>query len=532
MAASDLIKFKRGTLAKLQTLQGQGEDGCFYLTIDAGVDSSRLYIGRSDGSIVPVNQGIVKAASVAALEANTVAGNFQAGDFAYVEEGNILAVRSGNKWVQINNAVDTYVSDFEETVTVSGGVATITGTVKQNGKANVSDSFNVAAAGGITLSAASDTLTITGDQYEISRGAAASNASEISLTSDQNNNSSITLKGGSNVTITTPADGQILVSAADNYADSATIANQSNGFKLTLGRTGTLADLTATWDPQVKVGVNTSKQETVHFASGTAALPVYTKTEVDEKFVAVNAMVYKGTIGTGGTYTAVANIPSASIGDTYKIVTDGIVASGNTLKTGDVIIANGTEGTDGIISGTITWDVIPAGDDINNYTLDPTTHGVILKEGAADKGSFALAAGTSVSLSDNTSGAGRTVTVSHANVTRSDGTDTAITQTAGADQEVTVVSAVTTNAQGHVTAVKTRKITVKDSVADLTKVSTAATAASNVATVTTTVGITPYSGATEDSLNSSFKLESDNLTVTATSGTTPEVKMNFTWGSF
>ena len=104
----------------------------------------------------------------------------------------------------------------------------------------------MAAAGGITLSAASDTLTITGDQYEISRGAAASNASEISLTSGQNNNSSITLKGGSNVTITTPADGQILVSAADNYADSATVANQSNGFKLTLGRTGTLADLTAT----------------------------------------------------------------------------------------------------------------------------------------------------------------------------------------------------------------------------------------------------------------------------------------------
>ena len=212
----------------------------------------------------------------------------------------------------------------------------------------------MAAAGGITLSAASDTLTITGDQYEISRGAAASNASEISLTSDQNNNSSITLKGGSNVTITTPADGQILVSAADNYTDSAAVANQSAGFKLTLGRTGTLADLTATWDPQVKVGVNTSKQETIHFASGTAALPVYTKTEVDEKLVAVNAMVYKGTIGTGGTYTAIVNIPSASVGDTYKIVTDGIVASGNTLKTGDVIIANGTEGTDGTISGTIT----------------------------------------------------------------------------------------------------------------------------------------------------------------------------------
>jgi hypothetical protein len=96
----------------------------------------------------------------------------------------------------------------------------------------------VAAAGGITLSAASDTLTITGDQYEISRGAAASNASEISLTSDQNNNSSITLKGGSNVTITTPNDGEIAIDAEDHYVTNVSFGSTTTGLELRVQREG------------------------------------------------------------------------------------------------------------------------------------------------------------------------------------------------------------------------------------------------------------------------------------------------------
>ena len=65
----------------------------------------------------------------------------------------------------------------------------------------------------------------------------------------------------------------------------------------------------------------------------------------------------------------------------------------------------------------------------------------------------------------------------------------------------------------------------------MSSVSSAASAASNVATVTTTVGLTPYTGATASTAQGSFKLRSDNLTVTAptvASGAAPEVKINFT----
>lgn len=95
MTASNLVQFKRGSEASLATLiSNKGAlDGCFYLTLDSTTVSktSKLYIGRSDGTAVPVNQGIITVASTAELATQ----NVQAGDFAYITAGNILAIYSG-----------------------------------------------------------------------------------------------------------------------------------------------------------------------------------------------------------------------------------------------------------------------------------------------------------------------------------------------------------------------------------------------------------------------------------------------------
>lgn len=103
MAASNLIQFKRGTSAALQTLiaNKSGIDGCFYLTVDtanatgAVKDSSRLYVGRADGSIVPVNQGITIVDSTDKLIDGVAHGDLHAGDFAYVSGDNIFAIYDG-----------------------------------------------------------------------------------------------------------------------------------------------------------------------------------------------------------------------------------------------------------------------------------------------------------------------------------------------------------------------------------------------------------------------------------------------------
>ncbi len=77
---SNLIQFKRGTMDALETLitNKSGIDGTFYLTVDDDVlggsnnpnKSSRLFVGRADGSIVPVNQGIITVTNLSDLTNN------------------------------------------------------------------------------------------------------------------------------------------------------------------------------------------------------------------------------------------------------------------------------------------------------------------------------------------------------------------------------------------------------------------------------------------------------------------------------
>ena len=88
-----------------------------------------------------------------------------------------------------------------------------------------------------------------------------------------------------------------------------------------------------------------------------------TQTYVDDKIKAADAMVYKGTVGTGGTVTT---LPTSGvvIGDTYKAISQITVGS-NTANIGDLIIAQSVTGTE---IQTITWDIVPSGNDITQVT--------------------------------------------------------------------------------------------------------------------------------------------------------------------
>lgn len=74
-------------------------------------------------------------------------------------------------------------------------------------------------------------------------------------------------------------------------------------------------------------------------------------TAINGKLDAAKAMVYKGTVGTGGTVTS---LPAThKVGDTYKVITAGSYA-GETCTVGDMIICN----TDGTTANNAHWDVI------------------------------------------------------------------------------------------------------------------------------------------------------------------------------
>ena len=124
-------------------------------------------------------------------------------------------------------------------------------------------------------------------------------------------------------------------------------------------------------------------------------------------------MIFKGSLGTGGTITALPVDGSATIGDTYKVITAGTYAS-KAAKVGDTFICLTKT------SSANTWELIPSGDEpsgtVTSITLKATSP-------------IAIDSETAITSSG-------TRTLSHANSG----------VTAGTYRSVTV------NATGHVTA--------------------------------------------------------------------------------
>ncbi len=583
---SNLIQFKRGTMDALETLitNKSGIDGTFYLTVDDDVlggsnnpnKSSRLFVGRADGSIVPVNQGIITVTNLSDLTNNPGESwnKWHAGDYAYVTTGNILAIYDGKTWKQINAVgKDTYVTDFTTDASTTSGVTTVTSTVTDNfnGSTRTLDaSVEFEGANGVQVSSTAASygqtttpakVTITGDTYSLSRtGDVQNNQAEVSLASaNTNNDTSVIIKGGNNLTVSTSGTNVVELESTDFGINTVSLNAENTGFTVsTLQNYGSTSERTSSvLDPTIVLGTNTSLP--IHFANGVATLPVYTKDEIDAQKKALDAMTYRGTIGSSNGAVAASfddfanSSVTASIGDTFKIVgSNGVTlpaaisATGSaiTLEEGDVVIARGTEGTNGTIPyASLIFDVIPAGDEIDTtYTLTGFEHGVSLVGSTSstnDSGSFGLVAGTQISLDDGLTTNDKRITVSHAPIT----TDTNPTplpkdqytgQEPGTALTIPVIRSIAVN-NGHVTGWTVQQYEVIDTSFELTSVDTNASASNNVATVTSTVSYKDQTGTARDDVDTSFTVSSDNLNISATaatSSTAADVKVNFVWGTF
>lgn len=574
----NLINFKRGTLAALQSLntaanRSQIEEGTFYLTMEEGNDapeSARLFIGRNINgvkTIVPVNQGIIQISSV-----NDLSHNTQPGDFAYISDGNILCVNSDGKWIQINQAVDTYLDTFSTAVSgTDGGTKTITTSGSYHGGGvGPSTSFSVEGGEGVSISSTGTALTIDVDGYELSADSVdtTNNTATIKLQSDTDaaaspatDSGAVTLKGGANVTLSNDANDNIVITSKDIHVSAVDLSNQTQGFKVSISETEGVAK-EDTIDPLISyissVDGGTDTTTSVHFANGTATLPVYSREVIDKKLQGINALVYKGTVGTGGSASQVGveGVSSASIGDTFMANSNFDLPASNSatgaqiaVKKGDLLIAKGTEDpTTGLITGTITYDVVPSGNDHDTtYTLTDNSGAFGVKlhpDQGVDAGEFKLAEGASglIDLTDNWDSTNKvkTVTVEHATVTRTDPTATTDAQTATNSKVITHVTGVTTDSYGHVTGVQVQNTTVVDTNASLTAMGNTVADGSitntttTYATVTTSATLAPAAGVSQTQ-SSAFDLASDNLAVSATTGTggaNNQVKMNFVWGQF
>lgn len=512
------VLFLQGSQTNLNSLitNGGAKEGAFYLTND----THRLYVGRNNGAkVVPVavNEGVVTVAAVANLPSSGI----NAGEFYYATKENILCVYNGQQFIQINQDKDTTNSSMGATVATAGnGVngATITHTVTDSNNKPVTASFTIKdSTGNNVIAINGSVIDIKGDAYALST-AHADNSLTIKLDStNTDNDTSVTLKGGSNVTIA--ADGTISSSYVDTTNTSAALTLNDNG------------TMTVTVTDSNGKPVTATSDAIVYKVNGTEVLPgnelpVYSEAEIDAKLRGLNGMTYQGTT---------TSIPTGNIskGDTYMVTGDSEISVAKAAsydgvafvaKKGDLLIATGDEDASTGYITTVKWSFVPSGNDEERDTTytwaaDKANHKLSITNDytASPVGSMQIKAGTAMALESTADAGHLATTVKHANVSHEDTTGEA---KAGA-LKFNAVTAVDVNEQGHVTKVETTEIGILDTTYTLEEPS--------VTAVDGGIKITTVLQSSGNPSDSNLTITSGTLNLTAS---TNAYNVDILWGEF
>ena len=540
------VMFKRGAESALPKT-GLIE-GAFYLT----TDTDKLYVCNDGQKLSLLNQVVHNVANIGALP---TIGNAAVGEFYYCLQENVLATKktaADESWTQINTNTDTVTSSITDTTSVGSNTATVTTTIKRtdkNGKSidgDLTTSFRIKGAGDNTITREENgTIVITGknDNATYTLGTATNESQgEIKLTGSGTDatTTSIAVKGANGIAVKSDADGNLTVDGTELEAaiatakESATINAVANTFaadgsfttQVSTSNGGTISSAPIT--PKIQLGDNTTEYK---FASGIATLPVYTKTEVDDKidtyFKAADAMVYKGLVYADG------DLPTANVecGWTFKVAAGGQKYAGKDCKLGDLIIAK----ADAVTATNDTWEVVHSGDD-QVIKGDATASGITVSDDATILAGITMADGDCTTVAGTVSGKVTTIKVNHnkATGTLTTGSTADVTQTAKGSADFSAITGITRDAYGHVTGTTVKKLHVVDTDThnDVTAVSVGTTHTDNAATVNFKVATSDTSAGKSANLT----VTSDNLTITngTEAGTTAatSLKINLEWGDF
>ena len=372
------VKFKLGTQTSLNALKNDPkkgwEVGTFYLTSD----SSRLYIGQAD-ELALLNKSVEIYANLDALRGKKTVST--EGDIAYCANENVLAYYNGDTWNQINPDDDTILLALTQSVSsVTDGVKITTGgTNSDDGKKVTSADVTITGDKGVQVARTDGTaLKITGDTYALNVQEHADTTNDIDLVLDSalQNDSTVHIKGGDNVTVTKIADSNGIQIASKDTKLNGIILGLNNDGELQVGASDTAGT----------TGL-LKKQKLGYFVDGSyygigsdtkqVDLPVYSKDQVDALINKLDGMTYRGTIGTSGTtFTMDASFnvlkggtaTEIHIGDMFLVQGGKLTyATEKTAGIGDMLIATAKDGkseTNGVLAiGDVEWTYVPAGDD-------------------------------------------------------------------------------------------------------------------------------------------------------------------------
>ena len=435
-----------------------------------------------------------------------------------------------------NTGNDAFTDPDEETMTISGDgtTTTIIATAADKDKKTAAD------------------IKVVANEYDLSTTDNGTKDVSINLGRKLNNVAGVadkvTLKGGTNVKSLDAANDVITLDTYDTSVKSFTSGFTGTGFSFTLEQEGGATNPTreGTLDPIIKIG---KEEHSKKFVNGTADLDVYTITEVDkliqDKFGAFNAMQYIGLM-TETKFNSLTTASGIRKGDTYKVET-----SFGSYKTGDLLIANGTETLttiDGVkdyfITSNLVWEHIPSGDDASIYTVQAFNHGIEILTGTTHVGKIQInenAAANPIKVNSTlTDGKDVAIDIYHKNIGTLTTNSTAQAQaqagtTNGQIASTTVAKVVRNLVKddfGHIVSADIQDLTLYDTHARLTDGSTKTEmlTADKVAKITHTVTDSDGAEASVNfqlavtSTNSSLDLDIDDSTDTVT--------LNLVWGTF
>ena len=539
------VKFKLGTQASLNALKNSQkgwEVGTFYLTSD----SSRLYIGQAD-ELALLNKSVEIYKNLNALKAK---GKSFEGDIAYCADENVLAYYNGDTWNQINPDDNTILTALTQVVSsVDKGVKITTGGTNDDPSKTITaaDVTITGAKGAQVAMANNKALTITGDTYALNVQEHSGTTNDIDLVLDSalQDDSTVHIKGGDNVTITKTADSNgIQIAAKDTKLNDISLGLGDNG-ELQVGASDT---------------GNTNvlkKQKLGYFIDGSyygigsnetakkVDLPVYSKDQVDNLIKKLDGMTYRGTIGTSGTtFTMDASFNVLKGGTATEIHSGDMFlvqggkltyATGKQAETGDMLIATAKDGkseTNGVLAiGDVEWTFIPSGDD----SKTDTTY-IFKASGAADSmtitsstgggtvGKIAFTEGDGIVI-ESTDNGGKAPTELSVNIKHDTYNTTKTTDNKSLTNGGTfdVIDSITYN-NGHISGINTK--TIQTLAYKPGPDSASKDAGANSVTVKHT--LLAGTGLVSDD-NAKMVLSSDTLKLTASGNT---VTADLVWGSF
>lgn len=539
------VKFKLGTQASLNTLKASQkgwEVGTFYLTSD----SSRLYIGQAD-ELALLNKSVEIYKNLNALKAK---GKSFEGDIAYCADENVLAYYNGDTWNQINPDDNTILTALTHAVSsVTDGVQITTSGTNHDGKAITPADVTITGDKGVQVAMANGkALKITGDTYALNVQEHADTTNDIDLVLDSalQNDSTVHIKGGENVTVTKTADSNGIQIASKDTKLNGIILGLNNDGELQVGASDTAGT----------TGL-LKKQKLGYFVDGSyygigsdtkqVDLPVYSKDEVDNLIKKLDGMTYRGTIGTSGTtFTMDASFnvlkggtaTEIHIGDMFLVQGGSLTyVTGKTAKTGDMLIATAKDGkseTNGVLAiGDVEWTYVPAGDDADidttyifkaSGTTDSMT--ITSSNGGGVVGKIAFTEGNGIVIESTDNGGDSpnqlSVNIKHGTYDTAETTDNKSLTNGGTFD---VIDSITYN-NGHISGINTKTIQTLEYKPGPDVTSNDAGGANSV---TVTHNLLAGTNLVSDK-TAKMVLKSNTLKLTASDGNA--VTADLVWGSF